>query len=75
MDKDKKLTGESGKLMVRRKRSTVDADVNDSRLSSQASILEKPRPMPTDPKDLARAMFRGVERKIAAKKLGEDKHK
>ncbi|MCY4355053.1 MAG: hypothetical protein OXC09_09785 [Truepera sp.] len=30
------------------------------------------RPMPTDPKDLARAMFKGVE-KIAAKKLSEKK--
>jgi len=29
---------------------------------------QSPRPMPTDPKDLARAMSRGVERKIAAKK-------
>lgn len=27
-----------------------------------------PRPIPTDPQELARAMFRGVERKIEAKK-------
>ena len=26
------------------------------------------RPMPTDPKDLARAMFKDVEKKIEAKK-------
>ena len=34
---------------------------------------KSPRPMPTDPKDLTRAMFRGVERKIEARKLGEKK--
>ena len=31
-----------------------------------------PRPMPTDPKDLARAMFRDVERKNEAWKLKND---
>ena len=31
--------------------------------------------MPTDPKDLARAMFRGVERKIEAKKKEQRVHR
>lgn len=40
---------------------------------SNKAKKKSPRPMPTDPKDLARAMFRDVERKIAAKKLADKK--
>lgn len=40
---------------------------------SDKAKKKTPRPMPTDPKELARAMFKGVERKIEAKKLADKK--